>query len=160
MSKYNLGRHYEKVAAEELRKCGLNCIRVPLSKGFFLVYRGCDGKSIITKQSGDLAAWTNNGMPVAIEVKRIGSKFRTAQQYLYVLRNRLSRSQRNNCHFIVVSLRGNVWKYYTMKHCSKNGVILSEMTQKDFVSAVASESVRLSECSNGLCFALLPINQI
>lgn len=74
MSRYRYGRYYESRAARVLRSMGLYAIRIPLSKGFFIISasRSDNGKAPIVKCNGDIAAWCDGGFPVPVEVKRVG----------------------------------------------------------------------------------------
>jgi len=153
MSRYYTGRRFEKLAEADVRKLGLNCVRVPLSKGFYIVTR-----NDMYTCYGDLAAWCYDGLPVSIEVKRIGKTFKSDKSFLKLLRSRLVSYRHRKLRVFVMAYTKRGVRYFVYDATNGKDKLL-EYDSSEFAVEVANTSRKLAQQENNgyVTFAILPI---
>ncbi|MEM3008544.1 MAG: hypothetical protein QXY15_10885 [Candidatus Nitrosotenuis sp.] len=147
-NQYSRGRSAERAVVTRLRELGLYAVRIPLSKGFYVVNH--DGSYSICR--GDVAAWTAQGMPVAIEVKRVSKRRRQESSLHKMIMYRMKNHDDNT--LLVVVGRGAKMSYYTY-HKNGNDSLFS-MSENEFVREVCRRSRELAQKS-GLSCCVIPI---
>lgn len=150
MSRYGRGRVYEGRAAKLLRTMGLYAIRVPLSKGFYLITsaKSDNGATPILRCNGDVAVWCNGGLPIPVEVKRVGGG-KNGHHVLSIARRRLSKHRWSETEIgmfggrlpVMVSYRQH-WFFCVY---DRNRKQLYRLSYDEFCEMIRSMSVALRE---------------
>jgi hypothetical protein len=107
---------------------------------------------------GDLAAWCHDGLPVAIEVKRISKAFKSDKSFLKLLRSRLVGYKHRKLRVFVMAYTKNGLRYFVYDATNGKDKLL-EYDSGEFAVEVATISRQLAQQEhNGFAtFAILPM---